>query len=98
MNTIWTDNLPLFLSFIFLAAGVIVSALLARIARGSSLYTFTLLVTTGAVVFGIHHVIELEVMRNKFIFSDGSEIISSLIFLAATLYLGYRLRRTIYKP
>ena len=95
MKPVFVDQLPMWLSFGFTMIGVIFSILLARLAYGGVLFTFTLLLTAGILVFGFHHLTEL-VREESVLVSEGLEVATSLIFLAATIYLGYRLRKIIY--
>lgn len=96
--SVFVDRLPMWLSFAVTVIGVVVSILLARLARGGVLYGFTILMIVGILIFGAHHAVELSVMTRQVILSEGFEAVSSAIFLAATVYLGIRLRKIIYGP
>lgn len=96
MKSDWVINLPMWLSFALMTVGLILSILLARLAYGGVLFTFTALLTAGIVVFGVHHLLEVFVFQTELI-SVGFEAVSSAIFLAAAIYLGYRVRKIIYQ-
>lgn len=89
------DQLPMWLSFAATVAGIVFSILLARLAHGGALFVFTLLLTAAAATFGFHHAIELLGVGMSTT-SEALEAVSSFIFLAAAIYLGYRLRKIIY--
>ncbi len=95
MKTVLAVQLPMWLSFGFTVLGVSLSIMLARLAYGGILFTFTVLLTAGILVFGLHHLIELLGYRMAFL-SIGSEVVSSAIFLGAAVYLGCRVRKIIY--
>ena len=95
MKSVWAFQLAIWLSFGFTILGVILSIMLARLAYGGVLFTFTLLLTAGILVFGLHHLLEILGFQAVLV-SIGSEVLSSAIFLAAAVYLGYRVRKIIY--
>jgi len=51
--------------------------------------------TIGILVFGIHHVLEIFGFGTE-LASVCFEVLASVIFLAAAVYLGYRVRKIIY--
>lgn len=88
-------QLPMWLSFGLTIVGVIISIMLARLAYGSVLFVFVTLLTAGIIVFAVHHLIEVFGFRAQLL-SVGLEALSSATFLAAAVYLGYRVRKIIY--
>ena len=95
MKLDWAIQLPMWLSFALTILGVVLSIMLARLTYGGTLFTFTLLLTAGIVVFGFHHLLEIFGFQGG-LYSLGSEALASAIFLAAAIYLGYRVRKIIY--
>ena len=95
MNSDWTIQLPLWLSLGLTVLGVIISIMLARLAYGGVLFSFTVFLTIGILVFGIHHVLEIFGFGTE-LASVCFEVLASVIFLAAAVYLGYRVRKIIY--
>lgn len=89
-------GLPMWLSFGFTIFGAIISIMLARLAYGSVLFVFTLLLTVGITVFAGHHLLEIFGFQAELL-SVGLEALSSALFLAAAVYLGYRARKIIYR-
>jgi hypothetical protein len=87
----------LWLSIAVTIIGVVFSIRLAALARGGALFPFTVLLTLAITVFGFHHVAELLVTAHGVLVSEGLEAVSSLIFLIAAVYLGYRLRAVLYR-
>ena len=90
-------QLPMWISLGLVLVGLIFSLLVARIAYGGVLFTFFIVSAAGILVFEVHHLLEL-LLPSKLLFSEGLEIISSLLFLAAAVYLAFRLRKIIYGP
>jgi hypothetical protein len=87
----------LWLSIAVTIIGVVLSIRLAALARGGALFPFTVLLTLAITVFGFHHVAELLLVTARgAVISESLEAVSSLIFLIAAVYLGYRLRRALY--
>lgn len=95
MRSDWVIHLPMWLSFGLTILGVIISILLARLAYGSVLFVFTALLTAGIMVFAAHHLLEIFGFHAELL-SVGGEALSSALFLAAAIYLGYRVRKIIY--
>ena len=59
MNLSVIDQLPMWFSFGLTIVGLIISLFLVRLAQGGVLSTFTILITVGILIFGVHHLIEL---------------------------------------
>jgi len=93
VNTSWY-TLPLWLSFIVTLIGFILTLLIARYAYKSVIFTFTLILALGILVFGVHHVFDLT-LRPMLVISESFEVLSSLIFLIAAVYLGLTLRKLL---
>ena len=89
------DQLPMWFSFSLTIVGFVFSLLLARLAWGGVLSTFTIALTVGILIFGAHHLIALTLPQQTLV-SEGLEALSSLIFLTATIYLSFRLKNIIY--
>lgn len=90
-------ELPMWFSFALIVVGFVFSLLLARRAYGGVLFPFTAILTVGILVFGLHHLAELWLSPTLYV-SEGLEVLSSLIFLAAAIYLAYRLKNIIHEP
>jgi hypothetical protein len=88
-------TLFLWLSLVVTGAGIVLSAVTASRARGGKLAAFAVLVTLGFAVFGVHHAFEMFGGAGNSIISHGFELISSLVVLIATVYLGYSIRETL---
>ena len=97
MNLSVIDQLPMWFSFGLTIVGLIISLFLVRLAQGGVLSTFTILITVGILIFGVHHLIEL-IFPQQILVSEGLEALSSLIFLIATIYLSFRLNNIIDGP
>lgn len=52
MKSDWAIQLPMWFSFALTILGVTLSIMLARLAYGGALFTFTVLLTAGILVFG----------------------------------------------
>ena len=97
MTLTFIDQLPMWLSFGLIVIGFFLSLLLVRLAYGGVLFTFTIILTVGILVFGGHHLAELLLPPQPLV-SKGLETVSSFIFLIAAIYLTYRLKRIIDGP
>lgn len=92
--TPWLEQLPLWLSLAFSLVGVVVSIRLAFLAYHGVLFAFSLILTGGMLVFGFSH---LLVLADPELVSTAKtlEALSSALFLAAALYMGYSLKRIL---
>ena len=87
---------PMWFSFGLTVIGLIISVLLARLARGGMLFTFTIILTLGILVFSAHHLADL--LLPELLISEALEILSSLLFLIAAIYLAQRLKKIVDVP
>lgn len=87
-------SLPLWLSFATTIAGIVLSLLLVRYAYKSLMFTFTIFLTVGILIFSVHHILDLT-LKPVAVISESFEVLSSLIFFMAAVYLGLALRKII---
>lgn len=93
MNTAWYA-VPLWISFIVTIIGLIFTLVIARYAYKSVMFNFTLILALGILVFAVHHIFDLT-LRPMLAISESFEVLSSLIFLIATVYLDLVLRKLL---
>ncbi len=87
---------PMWFSFGLTVIGLIVSVLLARLAYGGMLFTFTIILTLGILVFSAHHLADL--LLSEHLASEALELLASLLFLIAAIYLAQRLKKIVDGP
>jgi hypothetical protein len=94
--TPWLEALPLWLSLGAALAGVVVSIRLAWLAYGGVLFSFTIILTVGIVIFSFHHLLELADPELRPL-AEVLQAASSAVFLMAAGFMGYRLRKILDK-
>ncbi len=87
---------PMWFSFGLTVIGLIISVLLARLAYRGMLFTFTIILTLAILVFSAHHLAGL--LLPELLISEALELLSSLLFLIAAIYLAHRLKKIVYGP
>ncbi len=92
--TPWLEALPLWLSLGTALVGVAVSIRLAWLAHGGVLFSFTVILTVGIVIFSFHHLLDLADPELKPL-AEVLQAASSAVFLTAAGFMGYRLRRIL---
>lgn len=58
------------------------------------MFNFTLILALGILVFVVHHIFDLT-LRPMLVISESFEVLSSLIFVIAAVYLGLALRKLL---
>lgn len=92
--TPFMEQLPLWLAIGISLIGIILSIHLARLSYAGVLFPFIIMLTTGMVVFGFHHLLELADPSLEML-ATNLEAVASAIFLAAAGFMIYRLRKIL---